>query len=236
MSGPWKPTIVHRHFAVLHSFGTVVVVIVERKGELRILLRIDLIDWLLPLAKTAWQNAFWHGCKYFCRFFERHWGHCLVLANRRQRFILDGPPEWRPCFLRDLRLRSLLLISSFSTMKHACVDELNCMYVRFIKSKLVFLVDMKIRDVQQKLPSDPVVVKSACTKVLPRSNSQVRTFGLCVSSLSRTIFLLASPCLCLFDDRRTKRQCCKWPNKFTVRLRLTVTRPASCWFEITDKV
>ena len=79
------------------------------------------------------------------------------------------------------------------TMKHACVDELNCMHVRFIKSKLVFLVDMKIRHVQQKLPSDPDVV-GAPAKVLPRSNSQVRTFGLCVSLLSRTIFQLTSSC------------------------------------------
>ena len=89
---------------MLHRLGTVVVVIVEMKGKLGILLRIDFIDWLLLQAKTTRQNAFWHGFKYFNRFFERHWGHCLVLVNHRQRFILDDPPEWKPCFLRDLRL------------------------------------------------------------------------------------------------------------------------------------
>ena len=158
-----------------------------------------------------------HACQSSARFFSR-W------PSRKEAMLPQRSPIVKPS--------SDLFVCN---MKHACVDELNCMHVRFIKRKLNFLVDMKFRDVLQKLPSNTVAV-GAPAKVLPRSNSQVRTFGLCVSSLSRTIFQLTSPCQCLFDHRRTKRHCCKWPNKFTVRLRLTVTRPASCWFEITDNV
>ena len=44
---------------MLHRLGTVVVVIVERKGKLRILLRIDFIDWLLPQAKTTHAFLAW---------------------------------------------------------------------------------------------------------------------------------------------------------------------------------
>ena len=91
------------------------------KSKTRRLLRIGIVDRLFPQVETTRQDGLPHGFHVLQSFLEET-KEVMTLFLSIIRDFLDGPPEWKPLRLRNLRLCPSLF--SVLTMNHAfAIDE-----------------------------------------------------------------------------------------------------------------